>query len=109
MGVLENPLYLGDRGARTLFGIETTRGKSIKNHSFYPDEDEILLLPGTNLEVTSQLHPGNRFHIIHLREKRPPFPLLQSPFDRHAAGSAVDAKIHFNAPPARKAANPLSE
>lgn len=99
MEVLQNPQYLGERGSRTLFSIETTRGKSIRNHSFYQNEDEILLLPGTNLEVTGQLNPGNRLHIIHLREKRPPFSLLQSPFQDKPSAHSSHPKMHKKTTP----------
>jgi hypothetical protein len=54
--VLENDLYLGNTGERTLFSIEILNGKNIRNHSYFDNEDEVLLLPGTYLEVKSQLN-----------------------------------------------------
>jgi len=34
-------------GTRTLFSIETINGRTIRSHSHFTIEDEILLLPGT--------------------------------------------------------------
>ena len=78
--ILESPIYLGRRGTRTLFSIETVSGRRIRSHSYFKHEEEILLLPGTFFEVLSQICPADELHIIHLREKSPPFPLLQPPF-----------------------------
>ena len=82
MNVLENSMYLGERGQRTLFSIEIVHGKDIKNHSFYKKEDEILVLPGLFFEVTGNLDSGNGLHIISFKQKRAPFTLLESPFRR---------------------------
>jgi len=78
--VLEQPMYLGTTGERTLFSIECLNGKNIKPHSYYNIEDEILLLPGFYFEVVSKVAGGNGLHIIHLREVVPPFILLEPPF-----------------------------
>ncbi|CAF4279540.1 unnamed protein product [Rotaria sp. Silwood2] len=80
LAVLKKPMYLGETGPRTLFNIECTNGKSIKSHSYYKNEDEILLLPGFYFEVVSQVEAGNDLYIIHLRELSPPYVLLGSPF-----------------------------
>lgn len=75
-------MYLGNHGTRTLFSIEAYHGKIIKEHSFYKKEDEILLLPGTYFEVINNFDSGNNLHIIHLKQKRPPYTLLEQPFRR---------------------------
>ncbi|CAF3675920.1 unnamed protein product [Rotaria sordida] len=49
MKVMEK--FVGRSGIRTLFMIECINGKAIKSHSFYKDENEILLMPGTYLRV----------------------------------------------------------
>ena len=79
--VLEQTMYLGTTGERTLFSIECLNGKNIKPHSYCQDEDEIILLPGFYFEVVSKVGGGNGLHIIHLREVVPPFVLLEPPFD----------------------------
>ena len=80
MTVLNNNMYLGDRGSRTLFSIETINGRTIRAHSHYEGEDEILLLPGTNMIVQSQLNPAPDLHIIHLKQVIPKVTLLELPF-----------------------------
>ncbi|CAF4280508.1 unnamed protein product, partial [Rotaria sordida] len=79
--ILQSDLYLGTVGTRTLFSIETINGRVIRSHSHFTTEDEILLLPGTFLEVKSQFNPASDLHIIHLKQKIPPDALFQSPFE----------------------------
>ena len=78
--VLENALYLGNATNRTLFSIEVFNARNVSAHSFFQTEDEILLLPGTYMEVRSQLHPAADLHIIHLKQKIPEEVLLEPPF-----------------------------
>jgi hypothetical protein len=75
--VLECELFFGKKGTRTLFQIDCETGKDIKKHSFIQKEDEILLLPARQFQVTSCLDSGNGLHIIQLKETQPPFPLLE--------------------------------
>ena len=75
---LENEEFVGKSGTRTLFAIQSDTGKNIREHSFYPDEDEILLLPGREFEVVSSAYMGNKLTMIHLKEVQPPFPNVAS-------------------------------
>ncbi len=68
MSVLESPSYLGQKGSRTLFSIECKNGKCIREHSCFPDETEVLLLPGFSFEVTSKLNAGNGLYVIGLKQ-----------------------------------------
>ena len=79
--VLESELYLGNSGERTLFSIEILNGRNVRNHSFFDHEDEILALPGTCMEVKSQLNPAPDLHIIHLKQIIPEETLLEPPFE----------------------------
>lgn len=81
INVLENHLYLGRDGPRTLFSIEAFNGRNIRAHSNYDIEDEVLLLPGTYMEVQSQLNPAPDLHIIHLRQQIPTETLCEPPFE----------------------------
>jgi hypothetical protein len=81
LSVLESELYLGNTGARTPFSIETFSGRTIRAHSHFTAEDEILLLPGTFFEVKSRFNPAPDLHIIHLQQKIPPHDLLEPPFE----------------------------
>jgi len=51
--------FLDIAGPRTLLDISTYRGVKISEHSIYPHESEVILLPGTNLKVIDQLDLGN--------------------------------------------------
>jgi hypothetical protein len=81
MTVLENNMYLGSEGDRTLFSVEAINGRTIKNHSHFVTEDELLLLPGTHMIVQSQLSPAPSLHIIHLKQVIPEEVLLEPPFE----------------------------
>lgn len=74
--VLQSEQFLGTTGVRTLFNIDCNSGKSIKNHSFYPSEDEILLLAATQFEVVGCLNQDSGLQLIQLREITSPYPLL---------------------------------
>ena len=78
---LENNLCLGSEGQRTLFSIEIINGRNIRNHSHFNTAKEILLLPGTYMEVVSQFNPAPDLHIIHLKQKIPEEILLELPFE----------------------------
>jgi hypothetical protein len=79
--VLESDLYLGSLGDRTLFSIEAINAKIIREHSHFQTEDEILLLPGTFMEVVSKCNPAPDLHIVHLKQKISPEALLEPPFE----------------------------
>jgi hypothetical protein len=60
-------LYLGERG--TLFAIEAIHGKNISEYSAFPDEQEVILMPGTCLRMGSgPLNFIDRLFIVHLKE-----------------------------------------
>lgn len=79
--VLQNNSYLGGEGERTLFSIELFNGRIIRAHSHFNVEDEILMLPGTFMEVQSQLNPAQDLYIVHLKQKTPRITLLEPPFE----------------------------
>lgn len=79
--VLENNDFLGSTGERTLLFIETINGREISGHSYFPTEDETLLLPGAHMIVQSQLCPVPDLHIIHLKQIIPDQMLLEPPFE----------------------------
>lgn len=78
--VLENNMYLGNVGSRTLFSVEAINGRSVRAHSHFDTEDEVLLLPGTHMIVQSILSPAPDLHIIHLKQVIPEEVLLEPPF-----------------------------
>ena len=76
LAVLENEQFVGTSGTRTFFTIESDTGKDIREHSFLPKEDEILLLPSREFKVVSSAYMGNQLTMIHLKEFQPAFPNL---------------------------------
>jgi hypothetical protein len=78
--VLENDMYLGTKGERTLFSIEAINGRTVQAHSHFVTEDEILLLPGTHMEVQSLFNPAPGLTIIHMKQIEPIETLLELPF-----------------------------
>lgn len=80
MNVLESSNYMNQSDVRTLFSIECMNGKIIRNHSYFKNENEILLLPAIQLQVLSKMSPAPNLHVIHLKEIEGPFPLLKPPF-----------------------------
>ncbi|WP_436775243.1 ADP-ribosyltransferase domain-containing protein [Yinghuangia sp. YIM S09857] len=44
--------FLGSRGKRTLFEVQPARAVGIRSFSAFTDEEEYILLPGTQLKVT---------------------------------------------------------
>jgi hypothetical protein len=81
LGVLESDLYLGNTGTRTLFSIDAINARTVRSHSHFTAEDEILLLPGTFFEVKSRLNPAPDLYLVHLQQKIPPHALLEPPFE----------------------------
>ncbi|CAF3316269.1 unnamed protein product [Rotaria socialis] len=76
VGVLKSELFLGKTDSRTMFTLHCKSARDISKYSFYPVEDELLLMAATQFKVVSSLDQGN-LHIIQLEETTPPFPLLQ--------------------------------
>lgn len=77
LSVLDSDLFLGKTEMRTIFTIECDTGKDIRKHSYFPNEDEVLLLAATQFKVVGTLKPAPGLHMIQLKEVQPPFPLLQ--------------------------------
>ena len=74
--------FVGAEGVRTIFNIECINGKSILNHSYFREENEILLMPGSYFQVVDKWMPAKDLYIIHLREKIPPYETIALPFEQ---------------------------
>ncbi|XP_062443344.1 GPI-linked NAD(P)(+)--arginine ADP-ribosyltransferase 1 [Rhea pennata] len=55
-------------GHDTFFSVETCYGVAIRNFSFFPDEDEVLIPPSERFEVASVARAGSQV-LIELRSK----------------------------------------
>ena len=80
--------FVGKSGVRTLFTVECINGKAIRSHSFFKKENEILLLPGTYLQVVGKWSPAKDLYMIHLRETIPPRPYLEPPFQSTSSAAS---------------------
>jgi hypothetical protein len=76
VNVLQSELFLGKKDTRTMFTIKCKSARDIQKHSYYPAEDEVLLLAATQFKVAGCLDQGD-LHIIQLEEIQLPFSLLQ--------------------------------
>ncbi|CAF4119656.1 unnamed protein product [Rotaria sordida] len=76
VNVLNSNQFLGAKGDRTMFTLQCLSAKDIRKHSYYPAEDEVLLMAATQFKVIGCLNQGD-LHIIQLEETPPPFPLMQ--------------------------------
>ncbi|CAF3409088.1 unnamed protein product [Rotaria sp. Silwood2] len=79
--VLQSEQFCGKTGTRTIFMIKCSNGRSIKNHSYYNQENEILLMPGSYFRVDGRYDPSEEFHMVQLTEIKPPhdlFPLTMT-------------------------------
>ncbi|CAF1440828.1 unnamed protein product [Rotaria sordida] len=75
VNVLNSDQFLGPKGDRTMFTLQCLSAKDIRKHSYYPAEDEVLLMAATQFKVIGCLNQGD-LHIVQLEETRPPYPLL---------------------------------
>lgn len=65
MSVLENPMFLGKHGDRTIFNIENAISVNIAKYSALEEvEDEYLMLPGTKMKIKDILDAGNGLKIM---------------------------------------------
>ena len=74
--VLKKPQFLGRTGLRTVFAIECKKYSTSFDVSQY--ENEILLMPATQLEVIGQYHPSPDVYMIQMKETESLFPLRDS-------------------------------
>jgi hypothetical protein len=59
--------FLGKKG--TLFAIEATQAKNISEFAVIPDEQEVILMPGTRVRCKcSPLSIDDRYFVVHLEE-----------------------------------------
>ena len=67
--VLNNPLFCGETGLRTMFAIKLTQhqARDITRYSLVAAEDEVLLPPGCRFKVTAVL-PQGELTIIQIEE-----------------------------------------
>ncbi|CAF1491301.1 unnamed protein product [Adineta ricciae] len=93
MNVMEN--FIGTDDIRTVFIIECENGKSIRLHSYFEEENEIFLLPGTYFQVKGKWKAADNLYMIGLTEKSPPYATITPPFDNSVtlAKELIDSSL----------------
>lgn len=84
--------FLNHSDTRTLFKINCSNGRSVRSHSYFPQENEILLLPGTYFRVIKKWMEPNGLHMIELEETEPPYQLITLPFSNLAVGKHLKSR-----------------
>ena len=60
--------YIGKKG--TIFAIDVRHGKDISEYSAFKEEQEVVLMPGSQVRVKSKtLNFDNRLFIVHMEEE----------------------------------------
>ena len=68
VSTLHNPMFCGTSGTHTQFMIEASSGVDIERFSMSGSEAEVLLFPGTKLEVVDVATMAPGLFQVHLRE-----------------------------------------
>jgi hypothetical protein len=68
---------LNQSNTRTVFTIECHSGKDIRKHSYFPNEDQIILMTASEFKVILSMRNNDNQHIIHLKEIESNNSLLQ--------------------------------
>jgi hypothetical protein len=107
IGVLNDERFFGRSGTRTLFNIDCHSAKSIKEFSFYPEEEEVLLPPGRQFQVMGCLDQDHGLHIIQMKEIQPKFPLI-NPVPLPPKVSSKSKQHSISPPAVQPAPKPLT-
>ena len=89
LNVLQSEQCLGETGPRTLFSIECINEKSVSNHSYLPEENEVLLLPCSYFEVMGKINTSSNLHTIYLKQIQPPVIFIPPPSNTLSSGDEV--------------------
>jgi hypothetical protein len=68
INVLQNEMFLGKSGERTIFNIDATCVFDISKYSAIPSESELLLPPNSELQVKGCLDTGHGLTMVHLQQ-----------------------------------------
>jgi hypothetical protein len=80
LSTLQNPMFLGTSGVRTVFNIQVSAGVDLARYSMFQgsaSEAEVLLYPGTKLKVVDAMDMGSGLHMIHLEQMHVPVELMK--------------------------------
>jgi len=92
--VLQNEMFLGTTGLRTMFNLRVSTARDITRFSAIGVEHERLLLPGTAFEVVSALKAGHGLTIIQMEQDHGAPPMIhfgEVPVSHHLHQPQQDA------------------
>ena len=96
--VLKSDDFLGEEGQRTVFSIKCFDGRKIRHYSAIEEEEEILLLPGTQFIVTSKCQLSKKdpdLVVIEIQQVEPPYELLEHPNGTSASSKTGEPIVSF--------------
>eukprot|EP00698_Gefionella_okellyi_P000660 TRINITY_DN10585_c0_g1_i1.p1 TRINITY_DN10585_c0_g1~~TRINITY_DN10585_c0_g1_i1.p1 ORF type:complete len:612 (-),score=131.13 TRINITY_DN10585_c0_g1_i1:99-1907(-) len=76
LDVLQNDMFLGEHGHRTMFHITVRGGVRVREFSSFQGEDEVLLMPGIFLQVDSTLQQQD-LTLVQLHEIQSEFAFVE--------------------------------
>jgi len=68
LSTLEDSPFFGRHGLRTAFYISCFDAKDIASHSYFPKENELILLPGSYVQVKDVSTPAPDLYMIELQQ-----------------------------------------
>lgn len=78
LSTLNNPMFLGQEGVRTVFSLQVRSGVDIARYSVFEGEEaEVLLFPGTKFKVVDGMDMGGGLYQVHLEEVVLPVQLIK--------------------------------
>lgn len=78
LSTLNNPMFLGQEGIRTIFNLQVRSGVDIARFSVFEGEEaEVLLFPGTKFKVVDAMDMGGGLFQVHLEEVAVPVQLIK--------------------------------
>lgn len=78
--------FVGNSHERTIFKIDCICGRSVESYSYFQHEEEIILLPGTYLNVVKKWIESEGVYMIELQEADPPYQLIKPPSGNQKRG-----------------------
>jgi hypothetical protein len=92
ISVMENSVFAGYKGQRTIFTIEVCAAFDVSRYSALANESKLLLAPGTRLKVVGRFSPEPNVHMISLvQQPFVPLPDLIDQVDRPVTVTATRA------------------
>ncbi|CAF3258630.1 unnamed protein product [Rotaria sp. Silwood2] len=77
LDIYQSHEYLNKTNTHTIFTIECHSGKDIRKHSYFSNEDQILLMAASEFKVMSSVKKTDNQNILYLKEIQSNEPLLQ--------------------------------